>query len=101
MENKIQISHIPKVQPVSKELLFGMANKTYERLNERFPGELIMDIHFRETKKTGNREQIEAKVKTVVGGIVLNATFKEWSADKALKLCLAAISKEAQRKKRR
>ena len=101
MENKIQISHLPKVQAVNKEALFEMTAKSYNRLNMQLPGELKMEVHFRESKKSNDKTQIEAKVKAVAEKMVLNATFREWSSNKALKLCLAAIHKEAQHKKRK
>ncbi|PIN85589.1 MAG: hypothetical protein COV47_01460 [Candidatus Diapherotrites archaeon CG11_big_fil_rev_8_21_14_0_20_37_9] len=98
MERKIQISNIPKTHHVDKDAITQKAIKTYDKINTRIPGELTLDIHFKEAKIQGNREQIEAKVKAVVASTVLNATFIEWNAEKALTLCLAAIEKEAAKK---
>ncbi len=99
MERKINISNLPKVHPVNKDTIQNMVDKTYDKLITRLNGEITMNVHFKESKTEGSREQFEVNVKASITGINLNATAREWGAEKALSVCLSAIEKEAEKAK--
>ncbi|MAG18261.1 MAG: hypothetical protein CL944_02185 [Candidatus Diapherotrites archaeon] len=91
----IQITHLPKQDEIKKQSLINAIEKSYGKLTSFLPGELMLEIHFRESKKQGNREQFEVKANANVAGISLHSKFIDWDSEKALKQALTALEKEA------
>jgi len=91
----IQITKLPQADALKKQALVNSIEKAYDRLNNLLPGELTLEIHFRESRKHGKREQFEVKTNAVVEGISLHASFIDWDSEKALKKVLDSLEKEA------
>ena len=97
MDRKINISHLPEGQGIDRSILTNIIEKFYDKLSKRLPGEMLLDVHFKEFRKHGSKELVETKVKVNVEGINLYATGEEWNAEMSLKEALAATEKEAGR----
>ncbi|HLC80096.1 MAG TPA: HPF/RaiA family ribosome-associated protein [archaeon] len=95
MDRKLNITHLPKAHGVDKSSLTNTIERAYDKINQRLPGEMLMDVHFKEFHGQGAREEVEVKAKVVIGGIHLHSSAKEWDAQKALHGALDAIEKEA------
>ncbi|MFH1391231.1 MAG: hypothetical protein ABIH20_02875 [Candidatus Diapherotrites archaeon] len=91
----MQITHLPKQDGIKKQALINAIEKSYNKLNRFLPGKLMLEIHFRESRKQGNREQFEVKANANVAGISLHSKFIDWDSEKALKRVLAVLEKEA------
>ncbi len=97
MERKLNISNLPDGHGIDKAAVMGLIERAYDKLNDRMHKELLMEVHFKEFHKSGNREEVETKVKAVVAGFQFNADARDWSAEKSVKSALEAIEKEAER----
>ncbi len=86
---------MPQGHGIDRALVLGTIEKFYDKLSTRLPGEMFMEVHFKEAHTGGKREQVEAHVKVVVGGIVLHSKHIEWDAEKAVHVALRAVEKEA------
>ena len=75
----------------------ALIERAYDKLNARMHGELFMEVHFKEFNKTGDREEVEVKVKAVIAGFKFHADARDWRAEKSVKTALMAIEKEAER----
>ena len=98
VERKIQISNMPKAHGIDSAKVQTVIEKYYDKLSTRLPGEMFMEVHFKESHSTGKsskREQVEAHVKVVIGGILLHSKHIEWDAEKAVIVALKAVEKEA------
>lgn len=94
---KIQVSHLPEGHGIDRALLQNLIEKYYDRLNTRLPGEMFMEVHFKEAHTGGKREQVEVHAKAVIAGINLHARHIEWDAKKALTASMKALEKEAEK----
>lgn len=97
MERKLNISNMPDSHGIDKATITSLIERYYDKLGARMPGELLMDVHFKEFHKTGQKEEVETKVKAVVAGFQFHAEGRGWSAEKSVKMALNTIEKEAER----
>jgi len=97
MERKLNISKMPQGHGIDKAIVTNLIERSYDKLNQRMQGELLMEVHFKEFHKSGTKEEVEVKVRAVIAGFSFHADARDWSAEKAAKTALVAIEKEAQR----
>ena len=97
---KIRITHLPDVDSFEKQKLLELIYSHYDKLNSKLPGELTLEVHFKEIRKDGSRKLVETKVKVLANGVSLNASFSEWEAEKSLHRVLQSIEKEAEKVKK-
>ncbi|MCR4369370.1 MAG: hypothetical protein NUV67_05695 [archaeon] len=98
-EKKIQIVHLPSINEIDKQVMAGNIEHAYERLGIYIPGELVMEVHFKQSSSTGKRQLYEVHAHIRGIGKKFNAKFSDWDASKALNKTLAALEKEASKNK--
>ncbi len=99
MERKIQVSGMPEGHGIDRAKVQGTIEKFYDKLGARLGDPMIMEVHFKEARTGGKREQIEAHVKVVVAGgkAVLVSKQIEWDVEKAVHAALSAVLKESEK----
>ncbi|MCR4334988.1 MAG: hypothetical protein NUV57_00435 [archaeon] len=91
----IQITYLPKQGEMKKQALINAIEKSHSKLKDFLHGEVLLEVHFRESKKQGMREQFEVNANANLAGISLHAKFIDWDSEKALKHTLNSLEKEA------
>ena len=92
---KIKITHLPETTNMDKEEIYSHIEKTYDKINDLLPGELVMEIHFKKNKQ-GNekREKVEIKAGAIIAGFSFHSSFSGWDINKILKQSLLALERE-------
>jgi len=98
-ERKIQVVHLPGLKEMEGGILTRMIENYYDRLQTFIPGEMLLEIGFREAHKEGNRTKVEVRGNVIAPKNKLHAEFTDWVSEKALKQTLEALLKEAEKTK--
>ena len=94
LERKIQISNLPEGHSIDGFAVKQVIESHYDKIASHFLGDLFLDVHFKELKKAGKKEELDIRVNAKVNGKKFHASSMGWHAEKVLREALMAVEKE-------
>ena len=92
---KIKIMHLPETDQIDKDEIYSHIEKTYDKINDLLPGELVLEIHFKKNHQGNDkREKFEIKAGAIIAGFSFHSSFSNWDIGKTLKQSLLALERE-------
>ena len=94
MERRITLSHFPKTHEEFREPVMKILERNYDKLEQFFPGELTIAVHFKEARKEGHRELVEARARATGAGHTITSHHSDWSIELAAKHAMRNLETE-------
>ena len=97
MDRKIELSNIPEVDSMNKQLLTEIAEKQYDKFEKIFGENTSLKINFKESSKTGNKSRYDVNAMLIVNNKTIVSKATEWDVIEALQKALSKLNSEAVR----
>ena len=95
MDRKIELSNMPEVDSMNKQLLTEIAERQYDKFEKIFGESTALKITFKESSKTGNKSRYDVNAMLIVNNKTLSSKATEWDVITALQKALSKLNSEA------
>ena len=95
MDRKIELSNIPELDTMSRQLLVETAERQYDKFEKILGENTSLKINFKESSKSGNKSRYDVNAMLVVNNKTLVSKTSEWDATEALQKALSKLNSEA------
>lgn len=95
MDRKIELSNMPEVDSMTKQLLTDIAEKQYDKFEKILGGNTALKINFKESSKTGNKSRYDINAMLIVNNKTLVSKAIEWDVIEALQKAMSKLNSEA------
>lgn len=89
----LTINHLPEISEEEKAKLNETIQKSKDKI-EKICGETTLNLHYKESRKEGNRELIEVKALAKTKNNTHHSESTEWNAEQATRNAMQKLEKE-------
>ena len=95
MNRKIELSNMPKLDNMNKQLLTEIVERQYDKFEKILGENTYLKINFKESSKAGNKSRYDVNAMLIVNNKTLVSKASEWDATEALQKVLSKLNSEA------
>ncbi|MFH1240661.1 MAG: hypothetical protein V1672_05625 [Candidatus Diapherotrites archaeon] len=95
MDRKIELSNMPELDSMTKQLLIETAERQYDKFEKFFGESTSLKINFKESSKTGNKSRYDVNAMLITNNKTLASKATEWDVVSALQKALSKLNNEA------
>lgn len=95
MDRKIELSNIPELDSMTKQLLTEIVEKQYDKFEKILGESTSLKINFKESSKTGNKSRYDVNAMLIINNKTLVSKATEWDIIEALQKALSKLNSEA------